>query len=178
MCFTFKNHKLSKPANHITAGDNDSVGLTNVEWNVYVCVCCTQQCICISSVFLCADLRGKLCRTASTVQLFPMAALHQRTLVKPWNWISWLWKNLRQDNYNLSKHQAHACSSLPCSGFWPSTVDMWGRQRHRFHVVTPRKKILVYYDLIRDAHLFPSRDISLWCHSLTHISKRRLCSVF
>lgn len=62
----------------------------------------------------------------------------------PWNWTSWIWKNLRRNNYNLSKQQAHAWSSLPCSGFWPSTVDTGSRQRLRFHVVTPGKKISAY----------------------------------
>lgn len=74
---------------------------------------------CILSALMRGDVRATTCRSASTVQSFPVAALDQRALVKPWTWTSWVWKNLSQNNYNLSKYQRHACSFQLCSVFLP-----------------------------------------------------------
>lgn len=136
-------------------------GLVDDGWNAYLGMRHTPAHICISSALTCACVQTKMCLlihcSCSTWQSWIRGYWSN-----PWNWTSWIWKNLRRNNYNLSKQQTHACSSLPCSGFWPSTVDTGSRPRRHFHVVTPRKKILAYWGLISDAHLFPAHDASLW----------------
>lgn len=83
----------------------------------------------------------RLKRVSSHTAVVPQ---DQRTLVKSMKPNQSDLEELKGNNYNLSKQQTHACSSLPCSGFWASAVDTGSRQRRRFNVVTPRKKISAY----------------------------------
>lgn len=137
---------VCKRVSHIAAGDTDSAGLLMMSGRcvcLYVWLCCTPQCT--LSVLMRGDVRAKTCRSASTVQSFPVAALDQRALVKPWTWTSWVWKNLSQNNYNLSKHQRHACSFQLCSVFLAlSRGQTRQAEAPFFNVVIPRKKISVY----------------------------------
>lgn len=84
------------------------------EWKVYMSASeCTPALH--NDVLMWGDVRVKTCRSGSTIQSFPITTLDQGSLVKPWTWTSWVWKNLNSNNYRLSKYQTLACSFLQWS---------------------------------------------------------------
>lgn len=142
---------------------------------------CTPAHICISSAFTCAHVQTKMCLlihcSCSTWQ-----AWIRGHWSNPWNWTSWIWKNLRGNNYNLSKQHTHACSSLPCSGFWPLDSGHRKQAGSVFSCGHPHERrsrhIKAWLATLTSLLLvMPRFEVRARCCSLARVSGERLGSV-
>lgn len=136
----------SKAASHVTAGDRDLAGLWD-EWNVHICVFVFLcECVSLHTVNAYCEVMSELRHvqiSLSPGQSFPIAALDQGAWVKPWTRSDGVWKNLSQNNYNLSKYQTHGCSFPLRSVLLALSSGQTSQAKAPFYVVTLRKKISV-----------------------------------
>lgn len=140
----------------------------------------TPACICISSVFTCVHVQAKTCLlthcSCSTWQ--PWIRGHWSN---PWNWTSWIWKNLRGIITTCLNSKLMPVLPFPALVSGPQQwtqeagrggVLMWSLQERRSPHIKAWLATCTSFLLE-----MPHFEVRAWCSSLARVSRERLGSV-